>query len=287
MLETSLVSLFVVGLLGGAHCAGMCGGIVGALSASARRPAAADPTAAAAGAANPLFATLPGQRPLPAGIAVVTAARASAGAVGRPLWPTQLAYNAGRISSYAAAGALAGAAGSLGWVVSRMLPAQQFAFVLTNLMLILIGVSLLGGARVTLAIERLGQRSLGGIWQRLRPAAARALRAPDLPRAYAAGLLWGWVPCGMVYTALLTALVTGNPLHGALLMLAFGAGTLPNLLGLGWLASQAGRRAHGRWLAPLAGLVIVGFGLAGLARIDPLAHLHGLAQLCLTALPGR
>ena len=47
------------------------------------------------------------------------------------------------------------------------------------------------------------------------------------------GALWGWLPCGLVYSVLLTALASGSAPRGALIMLAFGLGTLPNLLAIG------------------------------------------------------
>jgi hypothetical protein len=86
----------------------------------------------------------------------------------------------------------------------------------------------------------------------------------------------------MVYGVLVAALLSGSALQGAALMLAFGAGTLPNLLLIG-----AGAAAGQRWLARpaprrLAGLLVAGFGLAGLARLDPGAHLHRVVDACLS-----
>jgi len=85
-------------------------------------------------------------------------------------------------------------------------------------------------------------------------------------RMFMAGSLWGWLPCGMVYSVLVTAMLSGSAVHGALVMLAFGLGTLPMLLGLGLL----GARLRG-WLARprvrlACGIVVLGFGLLGLAR---------------------
>jgi sulfite exporter TauE/SafE len=96
------------------------------------------------------------------------------------------------------------------------------------------------------------------------PAAARArlLPAQTLPRAYLAGLVWGWLPCAMVYAALAAAAFSGGAAAGALGMAAFGLGTLPFLLGAGWLAARlrAWRRA--------AGATVLGFGVYGLAHAD-------------------
>lgn len=254
MLEPSLISVFLLGLLGGVHCAGMCGGIVAAIANAPSPPAAARVVRVV---------------PIP-----VVSARADTP------WRTLLLYNAGRITSYTLAGALAGAAGSLGWVIARLLPVQQFAFVATNLVLIAVGLYLVGPARWVAAVETLGQGTIGRVWNRLRPAAAHALAAPNPSRAFATGLFWGWVPCGMVYAALLSALVSGSAGGGAATLLAFGLGTLPNLIGLGWAARRAGGWLNAPWLKTLAGVLIIAFGLAGLTRIDPIAHLQGVAEMC-------
>lgn len=258
MIEASLLSLFLLGLLGGVHCAGMCGGIVSTLSQRATRR-----------------------------FPVTVAVQGPSAAVPATDWSVLAAYNLGRLSSYALAGAIAGGAGSLAFVLQRLLPVQQAAFVLADLMLVAVGLHLLGVTRVLGTLERAGAASVGRLWTRLRPAAARSLRAQGVPGAFGAGLLWGCVPCGMVYTGLVAALASGGAGQGALLMLAFGLGTLPNLLGLGWLAGQAGVRLRGdgrpaRALRAAAGVAILVFGLAGLARLDPTGHLQGFAELCLT-----
>src|SRR5690606_19552247 len=101
-----------------------------------------------------------------------------------------------------------------------------------------------------------------------------------VPGAFAAGAAWGWVPCGMVYGVLAAALVSGSTADGALLMLAFGAGTLPNLLALGMAANRASRWFAQHHARLVAGLLIIAFGIAGLARIDPIAHLHQAIDIC-------
>lgn len=226
------VAVFLTGLLGGVHCAGMCGGIVAALS----------------------------------------------GQVGAGRWHLHLSYNLGRILSYAAAGAIAGAAGSLGLLFDRLLPVQLTLYILANLMLIALGLYLAGLSQVATRLEALGLR----LWQRIQPLTRHLLPANSLPRTFGLGLLWGWLPCGLVYGILLTALLTGDPVNGAAVMLAFGLGTLPNLLlaGLAW-------RGLSRWtrVRPLrvgAGAVVLGFGVYGLANAASLSqHIRG-GLICLT-----
>jgi hypothetical protein len=261
MVDVTLLSMFLVGLLGGVHCAGMCGGIVAVMGASAR------PAPAAAAGARPVGDGASRHRIVP--IALQTAAR--------PV-PILLGYNLGRILSYTAAGAIAGAVGSSALLVRTLLPVQQAAFVLANLVLIMMGLYLTGALRSVAALEVAGR----GLWRTLRPLAARSLAADRFSRAFGAGLVWGWVPCGMVYGGLIAALVSGSALDGALLMLAFGAGTLPNLLALGWSAHALRGWLASRALRIAAGMLVIAFGLAGLARVDPTAHLHRIVDACVS-----
>jgi sulfite exporter TauE/SafE len=250
MTSLSLASVFLLGLFGGVHCAGMCGGIVALLGARHR----VAPISVEAGAGTGTLGAAP------SGLLL------------------QLAYNIGRIGSYTIAGALAGGIGSAAWLAGHVLPIQQAAFVAVNLVMIALGVLLAGGLRRLGVLERAG----AALWRRIGPRATRLLGAASVPGALAAGAAWGWVPCGMVYGVLVAALVSGSAPDGALLLLVFGLGTLPNLLALG-LAAQRGSRllAHPR-ARVVAGVAIVLFGLAGLARIDPIAHLHTAVDACLS-----
>ena len=85
-----------------------------------------------------------------------------------------------------------------------------------------------------------------------------------MAQAFPLGLLWGWLPCGLVYSALVTALASGSAASGALMMLAFGLGTLPNLLLAGLLAARLKAYAAKPAVRLIAGLVVLGFGLRGL-----------------------
>ncbi|HEY4636993.1 MAG TPA: sulfite exporter TauE/SafE family protein, partial [Burkholderiales bacterium] len=97
-----------------------------------------------------------------------------------------------------------------------------------------------------------------------------------------AGMLWGLLPCAMVYAALATATLAGGPAQGALAMLAFGAGTLPWLLGAG---GALARLRAGPGLARLraaAGVLVLGMGVAGLARAEDLRSAVRAGLLCLS-----
>ncbi len=128
-----------------------------------------------------------------------------------------LAYNLGRILSYACAGLLIGLAG---WAVANS-PAAMFLRILAGLLLIAMGLYLAGWWSGLTRIESLGR----GLWRHIQPVANRLLPVSNVPRALLLGALWGWLPCGLVYSTLLWSASQGNALDSALLMLAFGLGT--------------------------------------------------------------
>jgi sulfite exporter TauE/SafE len=243
MVEFSLIAVFMVGLLSGVHCLGMCGSIVGIFTAQVPKPSAA-------GAENRVF---PGAR-----------------------WPFHLAYSSGRIASYAIAGALVGAIGQAGLLMRDAVPVQHLLFALSSLMLVLLGLYLAGVWGAVRRLEQLGS----GLWKRLQPHTTRLLPVNTVPRALGLGALWGWLPCGLVYSVLLTALAGGSALQGALIMLAFGLGTLPNLLAIGlfwesikgWVQSPRVRLA--------AGLLVAAFGVYGLVRVGYTFAVHGWTGAC-------
>lgn len=264
LLAPTMVSAFLLGLGGTAHCAGMCGGI---LTTLARR-----------GAQPVRFArTLAVQSEHGAPIAFATLGSATAPAEPKPL-ALQLAYNLGRITSYSVAGAIAGAAGSAAWFASSVLPVQQTAFVIASLMMILIGLHLAGVPVLAHWLERVGARA----WQLIEPVARTSLRRTGVGGALMAGAAWGWVPCGMVYGMLTAALVSGGALPGAAIALAFGFGTLPGLTTLGWAAQRGFARPQSVRLFRIAGILIAAWGVAGLLRIDPIAHLHQIGEACVS-----
>jgi sulfite exporter TauE/SafE len=167
-----------------------------------------------------------------------------------------LVFNAGRITSYAAAGATAGV---IGGELALLLEAQTVLYLLANVMFIAIGLHLAGATSLSI-VEKLG----APIWRRLQPLAAKAMSGG----AYTAGLLWGWIPCGLVYGALAAAAFAGTAAGGAIAMAAYGLGTLPWLMAGGFLISKTTRA--------VAGAAVLAFGVYGLAHG---ADLRGL--LCL------
>ena len=212
MPDSGFLALFLVGLLGGTHCVGMCGGIVGALSMG-----------------------------------------------GPARWSLHLAYNAGRILSYGLAGALAGALGAASLGLEGQVPVRIVLYVLANLMLVALGLYLLGATRALAFTEQAGQ----ALWRRIQPLTQRFLPARGVAQAFPLGLLWGWLPCGLVYSALASALTAGSAERGAAMMLAFGLGTLPNLLLAGIVLARLNELVRRPMVRTLSGLLVLGFGIYG------------------------
>lgn len=221
-LVAPLLSALILGLLGGGHCLGMCGGLMGALT----------------------LAIPPEQR-------------------ARRL-RLLLAYNLGRILSYAAAGLLIGLAG---WAVASG-PAAMVLRVIAALLLIAMGLYLAGWWSGLTRIEALGR----GLWRHIQPVAGKLLPVSSLPRALLLGALWGWLPCGLVYSTLLWAASQGSASESALLMLAFGLGTWPVLLATGLAAERLTALLRKRGIRIAGGVLVILFGIWTL----PGPHQHWL-----------
>ncbi len=224
MHEFTYITAFTVGLMGGVHCIGMCGGIVGALS----------------------FAVAEGKTTHWLRITVM-----------------QLAYNLGRIFSYTLAGALMG---GIGWLVTAWGDIQLMQRVLqffAALFMLLMGLYISGWWMGLNRIEKLGAR----VWQYIQPLAQKQLPVKSFGSALVLGCLWGWLPCGLVYSVLVWSVSAGNMLDGALLMLSFALGTLPNLLAMGLFAHQIKSFMQHAMVRRLAGATVIAFALWGFLQV--------------------
>ncbi|MBD9654636.1 sulfite exporter TauE/SafE family protein [Pseudomonas sp. PDM12] len=217
-----LISALILGLLGGGHCLGMCGGLMGALSLA-----------------------IPAERR-------------------HQRLRLLVAYNAGRILSYTAAGLLLGLAG---WALASG-PLAAVLRSIAGLLLIAMGLYLAGWWSGLTRIEALGR----GLWRRLQPITRRFMPITSAPRALLLGGLWGWLPCGLVYSTLLWAASQGDALHSAALMFAFGLGTLPVLLATGLATERLVGLLRRRGVRVAGGLLVILFGLWTL----PGPHQHWL-----------
>jgi sulfite exporter TauE/SafE len=175
-------------------------------------------------------------------------------ALPRPWWA--ILYHSGRILSYATLGSLAGRAGAAG---ASLGGGGAYLRLAAGALIILMGLNVMtrgtAAPRWLRAPERLG----AWLWRHVQPLAAGHLPRRPVARAILTGALWGWLPCGLVYSALLAATAAGSAAGGASTMVAFGAGTLPAVAGLGALAGRLPRllSAHSRAL----GLAVVACGI--------------------------
>ena len=210
-----LAAAFITGVLGSAHCFGMCGGISG------------------------LFA--------------VNASVASL----RTQVSKAIMYNLGRILSYAILG---GAVALLGKTTVAFIPTITTPVRLASgILIILVGLQLAFGWRILAPLESAGAK----LWNRIAPTAKGLVPVETATQALGLGLIWGWLPCGLVYSVLLLAATTTEPANGALVMAAFGLGTMPAMLATGLSASKLAQFMSGKRLG--AGLLIVLLGLATIA----------------------
>lgn len=237
MTSLNLLPFFMIGLLGAVHCVGMCGGIVGALSMAS-----------------------PQRRSFP--VPVITLSSPAASTIALDNMLRVIAYNTGRIASYMTAGAIAGGVAGSAQTLSDMASLQIAGYWLANLMLIALGLYLMGAWYGLARLEQAGQV----IWRRVQPVMKPLLPMDTTPKALALGALWGWVPCGMVYSVLLAAMLTGSPWSGAAVMLAFGVGTLPALFTMGMMGARLKSWTRARGVRIAAGLIVLAFGVLGLVR---------------------
>ena len=169
--------------------------------------------------------------------------------------------NLGRISSYVLIGLIVGLVGQIGISLDDTRWLQNGLYIAANVLLLLLGLYLAGLSTAATQIERIGRP----IWKRLNPILNRLLPIKSVPACFGVGMLWGWLPCGLVYIASLYALGSGNAVQGGLYMLAFALGTLPNLLAMGIFAAQLKTLLQRRAIRLCAGLLVAGWAVFRLA----------------------
>ena len=205
----------VTGLLGSAHCLGMCGGISG------------------------LFAVNASIRSM------------------RQQIPLAIAYNTGRIATYAFLGIVVAMLGR--GAVSSIPDLAAPVRLASGVLIILVGLQVAFGWRLLSLVENVGAR----LWRRVAPAAKGLVPVENLLQALGLGLIWGLLPCGLVYSVLLLAATTTDSLSGAVVMIAFGLGTMPAMVATGVSASKLAQFMNRRRVG--AGLLIILMGIATIA----------------------
>ena len=205
------------------------------------------------------------------GMAAALGVRARAGAR-RGMAPSVVLQQAGRITGYAAAGALVGGMSQGAQHLAPLSSAEGPLRIAAGLITLLLAIRVLSGWNPLARLEKLGTH----LWRRLQPLAQSAARGSRWYHALAIGLLWGWLPCGMVYSVLLMAAASGHAVSGAATMLSFGLGTVPALLLSSVLAAQVPRIAGRPAVKMVSGALLVVFAawmVAPLALL-PAGHVH-------------
>jgi len=215
-IETTYITAFLVGLFGGVHCVGMCGGIMGALTFGLEEKKTD----------------------------------------GEKLWPYLVAYNLARILSYTLAGMVIGGVSAVTLDLISLNNIQNYLLIVAGVFMILLGLYLANWWRILVYVEQAGSV----IWKKVQPLGQHLLPVKTLKQAFTLGLIWGWLPCGLVYSVLIWALASSSALQGGLLMLCFGLGTLPNLMAMGLFASSLKKFFQKKSMRIFAGVMVMLFG---------------------------
>ena len=179
-----------------------------------------------------------------------------------------LSYNIGRIASYCIAGLIAGAVGTSVLQSAGFDQGHSILKYIGVAMMVAIGLYLTGWLPQLASVEKIGVP----LWKRLEPVGRKLVPVVSIPKAVAYGMVWGWLPCGLVYFVLIWALTAGDAVSGALTMLAFGLGTLPTLLAAGFMTSWITRFARSARARQVVGLLIIAMAIGSL--FIPMAHHH-------------
>ena len=184
-------------------------------------------------------------------------------------------YNLGRILSYSAAGLAVGAIGAKAAAYADMSDGPSVLRYTGAVMMVAIGLYLAGWLPQLSRVERIGKP----LWRLLEPLGRRLVPVDRLPKALLYGLVWGWLPCGMVYFVLVWALASGSAAQGAMIMAAFGLGTLPSLLTAGVAASWLQRFTRSPLTRQLVGATVI--LMAAVTVLMPMGHkgMHGHAAM--------
>lgn len=224
----TITSAFIIGLLGGVHCVGMCGGII-----------------------NALCFAMPEQQQSKSRTTLIL-----------------ILYNLGRVFSYSLAGAMIGGLGMLLQGPTGILGPGLRIF--AGLMMIAMGLYLAGWWRGLVHLESLGNHAL---WRHVQPVTNKLMPVTKSWQALLLGILWGWLPCGLVYSTLTLAGAIGQWQQSALIMASFGLGTVPVMLLTGVFARQFKTWIQKNTVRNIAALLVIIFGIWTL--VPPLVHLTG------------
>jgi sulfite exporter TauE/SafE len=227
---TSYPVAFVMGFLSSVHCIGMCGSIIGTLTLSLSPGIRAQKTS---------------------------------------LIPYVFNYNAGRITSYALAGALAG---TVDWIIMLSIgkiDGYRLLQILSAVIMTASGLYIAGWFPRFAYLEKAGLR----LWKLIEPFGRKLIPVKNRLHAFLFGMIWGWLPCGLVYAALALAATAGSISQSMLTMFFFGLGTLPAVMGVGIMTGLLTRLSRLRYFKQAAGLFMIVLALfAALPWLNPMAY---------------
>lgn len=185
----------------------------------------------------------------------------------RILFSIILSYNLGRVASYAIAGAV------VGFLSLPFSQGMAYRFLQLLSAAIMTGAGLyIGGWFPRFAyIEKMGSR----FWKLIEPFGRKMIPVKTRSQAMLFGMVWGWLPCGLIYTALALAATTGNVMHSSMTMLAFGLGTLPAVVGVGIMTTLLARLSKARLFKQIVGVLFIVFALlAAFPWLNPMRVEH-------------
>jgi sulfite exporter TauE/SafE len=187
------------------------------------------------------------------------------------LLPYLFTYNIGRLVSYSLAGLVVGLLSSS---VSEFFQVGRFPIggIVGGLFMVALGIYIGGWLQTMAPLERLGSH----FWRLIEPFGRHLMPVKSPAQALGLGFIWGWLPCGLVYSTLALTATTGDAVKSALLMLAFGAGTLPMLLVMGGFAEKLQHFTRHRWTRYVAGILLIAFGAMILTKALSGGHQHGM-----------
>lgn len=182
-----------------------------------------------------------------------------------------LNYNLGRISSYALAGAIMGAiSGVFEFSISNGY-GHRFLQLLSAIFMLSAGLYIAGWLPRFAYIEKTGAK----FWRLIEPFGHKLIPIRTRFHALLFGMIWGWMPCGLVYTALMLATTTGDILKSSLTMLAFGLGTLPAVMGIGIMTQFLTKLSRMPHFKQIVGLALVALALlAAFPWFNPMRLQH-------------
>lgn len=186
------------------------------------------------------------------------------------LLPYLLTYNTGRLISYSLAGLIVGLLSSS---VAGLFQIGSFPIggIVGGLFMVALGIYIGGWFQTMKPLEKLG----GYLWRVIEPVGRRFMPVTSPAQALGMGFFWGWLPCGLVYSTLALAATSGDAVKSAMLMLAFGVGTLPLLLAMGSFAEKLQRFTRHKWTRYVAGILLIAFGAMILTKALSGGHMAG------------